>query len=250
MQHNVPAMKKIATLAAGASLLGLPALAPAADTVSPVVIELFTSQGCSSCPPADAYLGELARQPGIIALAFHVDYWDYIGWKDPLAFPQATARQRGYTQALGTRYLYTPEMVIDGREDTAGTDRTTVSRLIRSERAAAPKLPLSVRERPEEKYTIDIPAADFHGTATVWMAVFDREHTTAVERGENGGRSLRDYNAVRELRKLGSWSGKAVQIPVDMALAPMNGCAILLQADRQPGDGQGPILGATLVKED
>ncbi len=233
----------------GAILLGLSTLPAAADGVSPVVVELFTSQGCSSCPPADAYLGELARQPGIIALAFHVDYWDYIGWKDPLATPQGTERQRRYTQSLGARYLYTPEMVIDGRQDATGSDRAAVSRLIRSGRAAGPKVPLTVREQPEDKYTIDIPAADFHGTATVWMALFDREHTTAVERGENSGRSLRDYNAVRQLRRLGSWSGKAVQIPVEMALKPANGCAILLQADHQPGDGQGPILGATLVNE-
>ncbi len=233
----------------GAVLLGLSTLSAAADGVSPVVVELFTSQGCSSCPPADAYLGELARQPGIIALAFHVDYWDYIGWRDPLASPEATERQRRYTQALGARYLYTPEMVIDGRQDATGSDRAAVSRLIRSGRAAGSKVPLTVREQPEDKYTIDIPAADFHGTATVWMALFDREHTTAVERGENSGRSLRDYNAVRELRRLGSWSGKAVQIPVEMALKPANGCAILLQADHQPGDGQGPILGAALVTE-
>lgn len=246
----VRAMKKIAILAAGALLLGSPTLATAADTVSPVVVELFTSQGCSSCPPADAYLGELARQPGIIALAFHVDYWDYIGWKDPLAIPQATERQRRYTQALGARYLYTPEMVIDGRQDATGSDRAAVSRLIRSERTAVPKVPLSVREQPGGRYTIDIPAADIRGTATVWMAVFDREHKTAVERGENSGRSLHDYNAVRELRNLGVWSGKPLQIPIDMALTPANGCAILLQADHQPGDGQGPILGAALVGED
>lgn len=247
-------MKKIATMVGGAVLLGLSTLPAAADGVSPVVVELFTSQGCSSCPPADAYLGELARQPGIIALAFHVDYWDYIGWRDPLASPAATERQRGYTQALGTRYLYTPEMVIDGRQDATGSDRAAVSRLIRDQRAAAPKVPLSVREQAaaeqaEDKYTINIPAFDFHGTATVWMAVFDREHTTAVERGENSGRSLRDYNAVRALRRLGSWSGKAIQIPVDMDLTKTNGCAILLQADHQPGDGQGPILGAALVIE-
>ena len=242
-------MKKIAAMVGGAVLLGLSTLPAAADGVSPVVVELFTSQGCSSCPPADAYLGELAQQRGIIALAYHVDYWDYIGWRDPLASPAATERQRRYTQALGARYLYTPEMVIDGRQDATGSDRAAVSRLIRNGRDAGPKVPLTVREGPEDKYTIDIPAADYRGTATVWMALFDREHTTAVERGENSGRSLRDYNAVRELRRLGSWSGKAVQIPVEMPLKPANGCAILLQADHQPGDGQGPILGAALFSE-
>ena len=242
-------MNKILPMVVGAVLLGFSAAAAAADKVPPVVVELFTSQGCSSCPPADAYLGELARQPGIVALAFHVDYWDYIGWKDPLALPEATERQRGYSQSLGTRYLYTPEMVIDGRQDEAGSDRAAVSRLIRSQHTTSQKVLLSVRERSEDKYTIDIPAADFHGTATVWMALFDREHRTAVERGENSGRSLIDYNAVRQLRRLGSWSGKAIQIPVEMALKPANGCAILLQADHRPGDGQGQILGAALLSE-
>ena len=245
----VRSMTKLPMLLGVAALLGFSPGPAAADTVSPVVVELFTSQGCSSCPPADAYLGELARQPGIIALGFHVDYWDYIGWKDPLASPQATERQRSYTRALGARYLYTPEIVVDGREDATGSDRSAVSRLIRDERAAAPKVPLSVSERADEKYTIDIPAADFHGTATVWMAVYDREHTTPVARGENGGRTLRDYNVVRDLHRVGSWSGKALKISVEMELTPANGCAVLLQADHQPGDGQGPILGAALFKE-
>src|SRR5579883_1730091 len=84
---------------------------------APVVVELFTSQGCSSCPPADAFLGELAKRPDVIALAFHVDYWDYIGWKDPYALPDSTERQRRYTTALGNHFLYTPEMVVDGRHD-------------------------------------------------------------------------------------------------------------------------------------
>src|SRR5579885_1801861 len=101
----------------------------------PVVLELFTSQGCSSCQPADALLGKLAKRRDVLPLAFHVDYWDYIGWKDPFASPEATARQQRYKEALGNRFLYTPEMVIDGRADATGSDRASVSKLLRAEEA-------------------------------------------------------------------------------------------------------------------
>lgn len=224
----------------------VPALPAAAEAPSPVVVELFTSQGCSSCPPADAYLGELAKEPGVIALAFHVDYWDYIGWKDPFAKRWSTERQRTYTAALGNRYLYTPEMVIDGRRDAPGTERSAISQLINAE-GAGDKILLTVTEQSDDRYMVKIPGSKNRGPATVWLVFFDREHITPVARGENEGRTLHDFNVVRELRKLGRYTGKAVDIPVQIALRPENGCAILLQADHEAGDGQGPILGATLI---
>jgi hypothetical protein len=253
--RKVTIMNGTRTLLVAAALLGLstlPTLAagPAATgTSTPVVVELFTSQGCSSCPPADAYLGELAKQPGIVALAFHVDYWDYIGWKDPYAFSGSTERQRGYTAALGGRYLYTPEMIVGGQHDATGSDRTSVDELIRANRAAKDKIALAVTEPTEDHYKIEIPASGFKGTATVWMAVFDKEHATTVARGENEGHTLRDYNVVRELRRLGRYDGKAAEIDVPMALTQANGCAILVQADHESGDGLGPILGAAVITE-
>jgi hypothetical protein len=242
-------MTKFTIALAAAALAALLAIPATAANEAPVVVELFTSQGCSSCPPADAYLGELAKQEDVIALAFHVDYWDYIGWRDPYAMPEATARQRRYTEALGNRYLYTPEIVVEGRNDATGSDRETVAKLIDAARAIKDRVPLSVMERSADDYTIKIPASDLKGTATVWLAVFDKEHATAVARGENGGRTLHDFNVVRELRKAGRYEGKAVEIPVALALKPENGCAVLLQADNGAGDGQGPILGATLISE-
>src|SRR6516164_10851500 len=117
----------VAGAALAAAILGaaLPALAE-----TPVVVELFTSQGCSSCPPADAYLGELAARKDVIPLAFHVDYWNYIGWADPFATKQMTQRQRDYQRALNQRYVYTPEMVVNGEAHEVGSDRHGIDRLI------------------------------------------------------------------------------------------------------------------------
>lgn len=242
-------MTNLRTFLAVAALAGLATLPAAAATKAPVVVELFTSQGCSSCPPADAYLGELAKKHDVIALAFHVDYWDYIGWKDPFASAQSTDRQRAYTQALGNRYLYTPEMIVDGRNDATGSDRTSVEALIRAGHAAPSKVALSIVEKVPDKYTINIPETALKGGATVWMAVFDREHTTPVARGENSGSTLREFNIVRSMSKLARYDGTALSVPVDMSLPREKGCAILLQADHGAGDGQGPILGAALLTE-
>jgi hypothetical protein len=151
--------------------------------------------------------------------------------------------------ALGNRYLYTPEMVIDGRQDATGSDRATVAKLIEAQAAAGAKVPVAIKEGAGDKYTVAIAASGHTSGATVWMALFDKEHATAVARGENEGRTLRDVNVVRDFRKLGRYDGKAKQIALDVTLADNNGCAILLQADHWQGDGQGAILGATLFVE-
>jgi len=242
-------MIRFASIVTAAVIVTMTSLPARAAGDAPVVVELFTSQGCSSCPPADAYLGELAKQKNVIALAYHVDYWDYIGWKDPYALSEATARQRGYTQALGNRYLYTPQMVVGGRGDATGSDRAAVAKLIGADEAVASKIPVVAMERSENHYAVKIPASNMKGAATVWMVLYDKEHSTPVARGENGGRTLREFNTVRELRNIGRYSGKAVEIPIDMPLTSENGCAILLQADNRSGDGQGPILGAVLISE-
>ena len=249
MSAYVYTMTRFACILAAGAIVAMTALPARAGGDAPVVVELFTSQGCSSCPPADAYLGELAKEKNVIALAYHVDYWDYIGWKDPYALAEATARQRGYTEALGNRYLYTPQMVVGGRRDATGSDRGTIAKLIGADEAAAAKLPVIVKERSEDHYAVKIPASNVKGMATVWMVLYDKEHSTPVARGENGGRTLHEYNFVREFHKIGQYDGKATEIPVDMALTPEKGCAILLQADNRPGDGQGAILGAVLISD-
>src|SRR4051794_9656309 len=177
---------------------------------SPVVVELFTSQGCSSCPPADEYLGEMTARADTIALAYHVDYWNYIGWNDPFASKQMTHRQKAYSRALGQRYIYTPEMVVNGTSQEVGSNRHGVESLIEAARQAPQSGPsISLTREDDGRIRLRI-GAGAPAMATIWMVKFDREHSTEVPVGVNQGRTLTDYNAVRTLHQLGSWTGEAV----------------------------------------
>ncbi len=206
----------------------------------PVVVELFTSQGCSSCPPADAFLGKLSARHDILPLAFHVNYWDYIGWKDPFASTAATERQDSYGHALGLNMVYTPQMVIGGTHDAVGSDEGSVTQAIETD-ASRPKLKLSVLRDAGGAYRVQIPAGTASGTATVWLALFDHAHKTPVARGENSGSTLTEYNIVREWRKIGEWNGQATEIALKLTPESdeYDACAVLVQEG-----GFGPIRGA------
>ncbi len=213
----------------------------------PVVVELFTSQGCSSCPPADALLGELAEQPGLLALSFHVDYWDYIGWKDPFASAQYTQRQRDYAASLNLRYVYTPQIVIDGRHDIVGSHRREVTRTIQKAAKTPAEVKVTLDAENGGRAMLSAGKAP-QGGATVWLVMFDDSHSTEVARGENRGRELRDSNVVRELRELGTWTGEAMVFPLDMAAARAEGrggCAVIVQQGRG-----GPVIGAAVLDLD
>ncbi len=204
----------------------------------PVVVELFTSQGCSSCPPADRYLGKLAGRDDVVALSWHVDYWDYIGWKDKFATKDTTRRQRDYGRALRQRYVYTPELVVDGRAHSSSPAK--ISQLIESARAT-PKLQLAF-DQEGGKHTLRIPAADFKGEANVLVVFYDTRHVTDIKRGENGGRSLEYHNVVREFRVVGRYTGEAMAIPVETSAAEAagrGGCVVIVQEG-----SAGPVLGA------
>lgn len=228
-----------------AAMLAATAAPVQAEADQPVVVELFTSEGCSSCPPADALLGELASRPDVVALAFHVDYWDYIGWKDPYASPASTRRQRDYASALGLHMIYTPQMVVDGKTDVVGSNRREVDAAI-ADAARQPKLAVSIVADGSGGHRVVIPAAaggSTGGEAGIWLAVFDGVQETRVARGENGGRTLREFNIVREWRRIGSWNGGAVSLPLDIAAdADRNGCAVIVQAGPV-----GPVLGAAVM---
>jgi hypothetical protein len=211
----------------------------------PVVVELFTSQGCNSCPPAEAFLAELADEEGILALEMHVDYWDYIGWKDPFGSAFLTARQQSYAGDLRQRYVYTPQMVIDGRKHVTGSHRGKVRAAI-ADRRAERQTVLNVRILNQDGGKVVIPAGHSPDEgATVWLAVYDGLHETKVPSGENAGRTLKNRNVVRELVRLGTWTGERLEIPIDLAGAMergRSGCAVLVQQGQT-----GPILGAAEV---
>jgi hypothetical protein len=233
-----------ATFAGAGTILSAPVFAESAQPTPPVVVELFTSQGCSSCPPAEAFLNELADEEGVIALEMHIDYWDYIGWPDPFASPQITERQRDYARELELRYVYTPQMVIDGRHNEVGTHRREVRAAIGE--AAVRGKPLVLAYIEDDGYKIVIPAGPSpEGGATVWLAVFDGLHETDIERGENSGKTLKNRNVVRELEELAVWTGERLVIPIDLdraAALGRAGCAVLVQQGRT-----GPILGAAAI---
>lgn len=225
--------------------LGLPTAS--ADDTRPVVVELFTSQGCSSCPPADDLLTELAAQPDVLALSFHVDYWDYIGWKDPFAAAQYTERQRDYVAALGLRYVYTPQMVIDGRHNVVGSKRREVAQAVEKAAATPPAVEVTLDATDGGRAVLSAGAPPDEA-ATVWLVTFDDGHDTAVALGENRGRALHNSNVVRELKELGAWSGATETFPLDFAKAKAEGrggCAVIVQQGRG-----GPILGAAVCDLD
>lgn len=220
----------------------------ASDTRS-IVIELFTSQGCYSCPPADALLGELIHADrGIIGLEFHVDYWDGLTygragkWKDPFSSPRYTARQRKYHEQRlsGERGVYTPQAVIQGRFVLVGTNRRAIESALNAA-AQSPGANISLRNKSDRGVTVSLDG-DSNQSAAVWLMIFDRKQVTNVATGENHGKKLINHNIVREMRHIGDWHGQPTAISVDdIALADNQGCAILVQSK-----DQGPILGATL----
>ncbi len=209
------------TLLATIAALGIMPAAQAGN--SSVVLELFTSQGCSSCPPADALLGELARRPGVIALAWHVDYWDNLGWHDPYASRLSTERQRAYAARLGTE-VFTPGLVVDGSTMLVGSARTEVEAAIA---AAAPLVvPVAIAGGPDGA-AARIGAAP--GAVTALFVAWDPMHETSVGTGENGGRRLREFRIVRTASVLGTWDGTARDITLPR-IAPGQGAAVLVQA--------------------
>jgi hypothetical protein len=183
-----------------------PVLARAADR--PVVVELFTSQGCSSCPPANAYLNELARQRAdVLALAFHVTYWDRLGWKDPFSLVAATERQDVYGHRFGDG-SYTPEIVVDGASSHVGSSRQEVGSAIEKARQQSQTAASVSVTQDGRQLRIEVGAGK--GNGRVLLIGFDHDHQTAIRRGENSGRTLEEANVVRSIRAIGNWQGAAL----------------------------------------
>lgn len=212
------------------------------------VVELFTSQGCSSCPPADVYLGDLAKRDDLLTLSFAVDYWDFLGWKDTFGSPANTERQRVYARARGDGEVYTPQMVINGQRHEVGSHRVNVEAAIKATSA----------ERAARDVAVDIkingdalsitvgdekdPVAD---DATIWLVLYQKKATVNVGRGENGGRKLTYTNIVRKMTPIGMWSGGSASFSLprkELTMPGYDGCAVLVQAKNS-----GPILGAAAL---
>jgi len=224
---------RVAPCTLAASLIA--AAMPASADTGPVVAELFTSQACSSCPPADALLRELSRRSDVIALGFHVAYWDGPGWKDPFSSASSTERQRSYARLFGRNQVYTPQMVVNGAREMVGSDRQSVLQALQSTRAE-PVAPVTFAP---DRHSVVIDKGDGHGE--VLLVRFAKSRTTRVAGGENAHRTLDDANAVEMLASLGDWSGTKASFTI----APPQdgeGVAVLVQAS------DGRILGAAAVQ--
>ena len=235
-------MKKFVPLAVAS--LTLAAATASADN-DPVVVELFTSQSCHSCPPAEKFLGELAGRKDVLALEFHVDYWNDLvfgeagRWKDIFSKRAYTKRQVGYNQRIrGQSNVYTPQMVVGGRLEAVGSYRADVLSAI--EAAATDRndrVRIEIALAPEMNVTL---AGDSVERGAVWLVRFVEWHRTEVRGGENKDKSLVNHHVVTEVRRIGEWAGQGMSVTVtDFSLAAGEGCAVLVQDDRQ-----GPILGA------
>ena len=210
----------------------------------PAVIELFTSQGCSSCPPADALLVELARDnPGYITLSLPVDYWDYIGWKDTLADPAFSARQKAYAQSRGDNHVYTPQVVVDGLVHAVGSDKAEIVAAVDScfGRQGALGVALQTKAVPSG-LSVDVGSAPDGApkAGAVWIFQTLHHRTVTIGRGENSGRTIAYTNVVRHMRKVGDWNGAPVHFDIpqkDLAAPDADGYVVLLQAvsDDRPG---------------
>jgi hypothetical protein len=226
-----------------AALLLSVAAGPASAGNDVVLVELFTSQGCASCPPADRTLARLAERDDVLALSLHVDYWDYLGWEDSFAQAEHTARQAEYRDKMGGRVLFTPQVIVDGLLSVAGYKQTAIENAI--DKAARAGHPASITiGRADGMLNAEIRGQPDSGPSTIWVASYDCEETVDVDRGENAGRRFTYHNVVEKLMKVGPWHAPApVTLPLPQP-GPGEGVAVWLQDDRS-----GRILATSFVEE-
>jgi hypothetical protein len=221
--------------------LGGLALPPAVYAAKrrPVVVELFTSQGCSSCPPADAFMEELTQDPSVIALSYNVDYWDYLGWKDTLANPDFSQRQYDYAKARGDMDVYTPQMIIDGQSHHVGSHKDPVRQAVAKAQQALPDggIALDVKVAGSE---IEIGIGGLAGApeGTLWLACVAPNVKVKIERGENAGSDIVYHNVVRRITAAGMWKGEAMTIRLPKASAMAKGVKSLVALLQDGSNGQ------------
>ncbi len=219
---------------------------PNPTTPSTAVLELFTSQGCSSCPPADALLAELGKRPGLVTLSYSVDYWNYLGWRDTLSSAANSERQREYARMRGDGKVYTPQVVVDGIIHANGSDERAIREAVGAAEIRLKEVGVPVSMHAEgDTLVIGIGAAPENSdkrSATIWLAIAKEQVTVSISRGENRGRNLSYHHPVRDLTPVGMWQGEAMTLRLPLKdLKAMGGdCLVaLLQVENA-----GPILGA------
>lgn len=208
----------------------------------PVVVELFTAQGCSACPPADALLARLADRKGVIPLALHVDYWDYIGWVDKFASPAFTARQKAYARAIGSRTIYTPQLIIGGEERIEGARPMDVAEFIQDHKRYTSPVDLTLSRKGDSVQIKASSARTFAKKVSLLLIRYRPAQTVAIRRGENAGRTITYRNIVTALHKIGSWDG-ATPISLHETAAGSEPVVVIVQ---KPGPGE--IIAAAVVK--
>ena len=222
---------------------------PASPVLRPIVVELFTSQGCSDCPAADRLVTELAKRRDVIALSLPITYWDMLGWKDTYATDANTQRQKSYARAMSHSGIYTPQMIIDGRFDVVGNQRDRVMAALAArtnDGLGETSIPITIGA-VSGRLEIAIPAARKKAkpVATIWVMRTLNQGFVNVEQGENRNRLLTYTNVVRDLQRAGEWTGEAMKIdlPLNFAKAKQDGVAVILQAR-----DYGPVLGAAILQ--
>jgi hypothetical protein len=203
----------------------------------PIMVELFTSEGCSSCPPADKLLAELASRPDVLTLSFHVDYWDRLGWKDPYSSHEATERQNRYATLLHLTSVYTPQIIVDGKWQAVGSDRADVEHALDLARRSYKEIPVTLA-LDHGRAHVNVSAVDV-AAGSVLLIGFDRRHVTAVKRGENSGRTLAHVDVVRGVEEIARVNSRAGEID-----APIPWTCDRIAAIVQAADGR--ILGVAV----
>lgn len=214
------------------------------------VVELFTSQGCSSCPPADSVLAQLAKRPDVIALGYHVDYWDYLGWKDTLGSRSFTDRQYAYAASFGSRSVYTPQAIVNGRADFNGGDGPSIASALRSMAGKGLGMTATVTvSREQNSIVVNVSGGTNGKEVHVVIVSYANARPVTIERGENRGRSIVYANAVTRIDTIGMWHGgkERFELPeAEMMKYATGGCAVLLQSVNAAGKPSA-IIGAALI---
>jgi hypothetical protein len=216
------------------------------------VVELFTSQGCSSCPPADTIIGELAKDPNVIALSLPIDYWDYLGWKDTLADSRFSARQKAYSRMRGDRDVYTPQVVVNGSTHVIGSDRARIEGAISETQKADGVMSVPVTMTLSGKQlTVSVAASNGSAAAAhgeVWICSVTKAVPITIGRGENRGREITYHNVVRSLLKVGDWNGISGSwtVPIENISREGVDAAVVFVQDGSR-DRPGPMLGAAFT---